>query len=76
MAQKNMNEITYPEAAAILGCSLRNAHRLIGRSNVNPIRYGYKRVRFKKTHIVKLKREIDARRRAMRQFNIAIGGAR
>ena len=72
--QHNMNEIDYEEAAKILECSPRNARRIVARSNVKPIRRGYRIVRFKRDHIVALKKTIDQLR--SNRLVIKIGGHR
>jgi excisionase family DNA binding protein len=42
---KKIKEITYEEAAKVLGCSSRNVRRLIKRHKIDPIRYGHRTVR-------------------------------
>jgi MarR-like DNA-binding transcriptional regulator SgrR of sgrS sRNA len=69
-----MDEIDYEEVAEILECSPRNARRIISHSNVNPLRRGYRTVRFKRGHILALKKALDARRN--RTLIIKIGSAR
>lgn len=69
-----MQEITYQQAADLLGCSPRNARRIIRRSNVKTIRRGYRTIRFVRAEIVALKNALKEKRQL--KIVIHVGGAR
>ncbi len=52
---KKINELTYDQAAQVLGCSSRNVRRLINRHGIKPIRRGYRTVRLPAEKIARLK---------------------
>jgi len=52
---KTHKEITYEQAALVLGCSSRNVRRLIKRHGIEPIRKGYRTVRLPAGKIAVLK---------------------
>lgn len=56
--KKRKNEITYDEAAEILGCSSRNVRNLVKRHRLEPIRYGHRTVVFPVEKIIRLKAQL------------------
>jgi len=55
---RNRKEITYDQAALVLGCSSRNVRRLIKRHGIEPIRKGYRTVRLPAEKITNLKLQL------------------
>jgi excisionase family DNA binding protein len=56
---KNRNqELTFNQAAEVLGCSPRHVRRLFIRNGIKPIRRGYRTVRIPSIVVVKLKLQL------------------
>ena len=53
--KKTEDEISYDQAAGILGCSGRNVRRVIKRNGIEPIRRGHRTVSLHAEKIIRLK---------------------
>jgi excisionase family DNA binding protein len=56
--KKPKNEITYDQAAKLLGCCSRNVRNLLKRHRIEPIRYGHRTVRLPIEKIARLKAQL------------------
>jgi excisionase family DNA binding protein len=56
--KKRKNEITYDDAAKLLGCCSRNVRHLVKRHRIQPIRYGHRTVVFPIEKILRLKAQL------------------